>query len=152
MVLLALSVTEYAAAASLRHVPPPSAWHHWLATPDRRIVFEWPTTPPGRLDLNDDTLYMYYATFHWQPLLNGYSGFYPERYHLMLEAVKRFPDEESLGYLGRAGVGVMILHGSGPDDARYQAAVSALRSDARVSALPADPRDRGLVSVFLLGH
>jgi hypothetical protein len=152
MVLLALSVAEYAAAASLRPVPPPSAWYHWLATQDRRIVFEWPTTPPGRLDLNDDTLYMYYSTFHWQPLLNGYSGFYPERYHLMLEAVKRFPDEESLAYLGRAGVGVMILHGSGPDHARYQAAVSALRSHARVSALPADPRDRGLVSVFLLGH
>jgi hypothetical protein len=150
--LLVLSMAEYAAAVPLRPVEPPSQWHRWLASQDRRVVFEWPTAPPNRLDLNDDTLYMYYSTFHWQPLVNGYSGFYPRRYLNLLVGVERFPDEASIGYLQRYGVQVVIVHGAGPDDQRYIETVATLRARPDVRALPADPRDLQPTSVFLLGR
>lgn len=39
---------------------------------------------------------MYYSTFHWQALQNGYSGFFPPSYHQLAEALATFPDPGSL--------------------------------------------------------
>jgi hypothetical protein len=39
---------------------------------------------------------MYYSTFHWQSLLNGYSGFFPPSYGQLMNAMRAFPDDESM--------------------------------------------------------
>jgi len=38
------------------------------------VIFEFPT---GAME---DPEYLYYSTFHWQYLVNGYSGFFPPSY------------------------------------------------------------------------
>ncbi len=50
------------------------------------------------------------STFHWKPLVNGYSGFYPSSYIRRLTDVQGFPDKRSIGTLKRAGVTYVIVH------------------------------------------
>ena len=38
---------------------------------------------------------MYASIFHWQPILNGYSGFYPRSYIELIEMMREFPSERS---------------------------------------------------------
>ena len=140
-VLIVAATAEYAAAPPLRSVPSRSRWPGWLARQERGPVFEWPTTPPGRLDVNGDTLYMYYSTFHWQPLVNGYSGFYPRRYVRLLDWVRDFPDEASLNYLRQDGVRYLILHAVPDDRRRYDAAIEWLRQRSDIEVLLSDPHD-----------
>jgi len=69
------------------------------------ILFEFPMTP------DDDPTYMYYATFHWQLLVNGYSGFFPESYVEFFKLIARFPDARSLAAIKKRGVGYVVVHG-----------------------------------------
>ena len=69
------------------------------------ILFEFPMTP------DDDPTYMYYATFHWQLLVNGYSGFFPASYVEFLTQMASFPDARSLGAIKERGVGYVLVHG-----------------------------------------
>ena len=49
------------------------------------VIFEFPT---GAME---DPEYLYYSTFHWQHLVNGYSGFFPPSYVKIVNAVRGFP-------------------------------------------------------------
>ena len=79
----------------------------WLARQPRGVVAELPMRPelPG-----DDPRYSYLSTFHWQPIVNGYSGFYPASYFSRLDDVSGFPDERSIQRLRRDGVRYLIVH------------------------------------------
>ena len=52
------------------------------------VIFEFPT---GSME---DPEYLYYSTFHWQYLVNGYSGFFPPSYRKIVNAVRDFPDRD----------------------------------------------------------
>jgi hypothetical protein len=52
------------------------------------------------------------STFHWFPLVNGYSGIYPPSYLARLERLRDFPDERSIVQLRRDNVAYVIMHGS----------------------------------------
>ena len=58
------------------------------------------------------------STFHWFPLVNGYSGVYPPSYLARLERLRGFPDERSLAQLRLDQVRYVMLHVRGypPDD------------------------------------
>ena len=62
---------------------------------------------PGR-----EAEYAYMSTFHWFPLVNGYSGTYPPSYLARLERMHGFPDETSIRQLRRDNVAYVIVHGS----------------------------------------
>lgn len=66
-----------------------------------------------------DQIYMYYSTFHWQRIVNGYSGFFPASYLEMAAALRRFPDSTSLDALRRRGVQYAVIHGERLDGANY---------------------------------
>jgi hypothetical protein len=85
--------------------PPPL--YEWLSRQPKGVVAELPMRSelPG-----DDPMYSYYSTFHWQPIVNGYSGFYPASYTGRLEDVARFPDERSLRRLRQDGVRYLVVH------------------------------------------
>jgi hypothetical protein len=53
------------------------------------------------------------STFHWMPLLNGYSGFYPPSYYRRLIRLEEFPDEASVASLRREKVKYVIVHEDG---------------------------------------
>ena len=85
----------------------PSPVHAWLAKQPRGVVAELPMPEevPG-----SDPETSYRSTFHWQPIVNGYSGFAPASYLDRIEDVRRFPDERSITRLRRDGVRYLVVH------------------------------------------
>jgi hypothetical protein len=81
--------------------------HAWLAGQPRGVVAElpMPDVVPG-----SDPRSSYLSTFHWQPLVNGYSGFVPLSYLDRIDQMRSFPDEQSLARLRKDGVRYLVLH------------------------------------------
>ena len=79
-----------------------------LAKEGRAVVVELPFPIPQQWFLNGP--YMVNSTSHWQPMLNGYSGFRPESYERSYEAARGFPAQESLMALHERGVTHVIVH------------------------------------------
>lgn len=85
--------------------------YRMLAQQPPGVVAEFPVPRPDRLP-GDDAEFGYYSTFHWFPLVNGYSGIYPASYLARLERLREFPDETSMLQLRQDGVRYVIVHGS----------------------------------------
>jgi hypothetical protein len=90
------------------HNEPPPLYRVLAALP-RGVVAEFPT---ARLEWAPhlDPRFEYMSTFHWMPILNGYSGFYPPSYLRRLARLARFPDEASVASLRRENVRYVIVH------------------------------------------
>ena len=54
--------------------------------------------------------YMLNSTAHWQPLVNGYSGFQPGSFFRHAEALEGFPDDRSMAMLSELGVTHVFVH------------------------------------------
>jgi len=80
--------------------------HAWLAEQPRGVVaiLPMPDEVPGT-----DPRAAYLSTFHWQPIVNGYSGYAPQSYLNRLEEVRGFPDEKSIERLRRDGVRYLVV-------------------------------------------
>ena len=108
-----------------------------LATPDTSAAaaapYRWLAEQPGNDPViefpsqTDDTVaatMMYWSTFHWKPIVGGYSGFVPRAHDELLHAfsadLKRpdgtvaanvnYPSAENIGILQTLGVRYIILH------------------------------------------
>jgi hypothetical protein len=105
------AVDFWAAPAALRYpVTGPTALTRLLASqPPGTVVLHLPVPTTDGL-WRHETTYEYLSTFHWQPLVNGYSGYAPPVYLRTLDALRTFPDEESVARLHRLGVGLVVLH------------------------------------------
>ena len=90
--------------------PPPL--YRLLAGLPPGVVIEFPAPKPDAPPYHDPR-YAYMSSFHWMPLLNGYSGFYPPSYLRRLVRLARFPDEESVASLRREHVRYVIVHEDG---------------------------------------
>ena len=73
-----------------------------------------------------DQIYMYYSTFHWQTLLNGYSGFFPPLYLRLVAAMREFPDARSLEALHIRGARYAVIHGERLAPEEYQRLIRAI--------------------------
>ena len=89
-------------------VEPPQIYQ-WLATQPKLVTLELPTPPPQALPLHDP-FYMYASTWHWQPLVNGYSGHYSRKYIELVEAMTKLPRQESIEVLTSLGVQRILVH------------------------------------------
>jgi hypothetical protein len=87
--------------------PPPL--YGWLSQQPRGVVAEFPMPASDALP-RQDPRYAYMSTFHWMPLVNGYSGYYPPSYLTFLDSVADFPDEKAITALRRRGVHYVIVH------------------------------------------
>lgn len=81
----------------------------WLAAQPPSVVMEIPLPTPQTLWLYE-TSHQYSSIYHWQTLLNGYSGYAPRSYVRMLDVMRDFPSERSVGYLRERGVDLVIFH------------------------------------------
>ena len=83
--------------------------YEFLARLPSGVVAEFPiplkNTVPG-----PDARHIYMSTFHWNKLVNGYSGYYPPSYLRRLDGLQSFPDASSLEILRRTGVSYVIVH------------------------------------------
>jgi len=104
------------------------AVYEWLARQPAGVVCEYPIgNLQGRVGPQDST-YMYYSTRHWQPLVNGYSGFAPPSYQELLERLRGFPDDEAIAYLKARGVTYLLVHSPFYIRGDFQADVKALEA------------------------
>lgn len=54
---------------------------------------------------------LYYSTYHWKKLVNGYSGYFPPAYDFLYqEGMKDFPSNASIGLLKQLGIRYLIIH------------------------------------------
>jgi hypothetical protein len=129
----ALMLVEYASKLTFWNAPtsPPQAYADIIR--DRgdsptAVLFEFPT---GHME---DPEYMYYSTFHWQYLVNGYSGFFPPSYRKILRAVDNFPDATSFDVIKSHGARYIVIHGEWLYGARYETLIAELdrRSDVKL--------------------
>lgn len=84
------------------------------------VLFEFPTSAKS------DPTYLYYSTFHWQYLVNGYSGFFPPSYEKIENAVRNFPDEMSMNAIKSHGVRYLVIHGEWLYGDRYETLIDTL--------------------------
>jgi hypothetical protein len=66
--------------------------------------------PDPALLPGSDAQYAYTSTFHWKPLVNGYSGYYPPTYLTRLAAMRDFPTSRGLDRLRADGVRYIVVH------------------------------------------
>ncbi len=107
--------------------------YQWLAQQPQQTIVELPIAPSRYDETTYPTLagYEYYATYHRQPTVNGYSSFSPPLYFELIDVVASFPDLRSLSFLRGEGVRYAIVHNGdmGPDRARQIAESAALLPD-----------------------
>ena len=101
---IALLVVEYRVRPlhliAYPNQPPPL--HAWLATQPRGVVAVVPMP-------ETDPRVAYLSTFHWQPIVNGYSGFVPQSYIERLDDMRSFPGEKAVERLRRDGVRYLVV-------------------------------------------
>jgi len=139
---------EYATMQSRWYTPGPTPpVTRWLAAQPRSVVIELPLTTSDRLDLVPDGVYMFRSIEHWQPLLNGYSGFFPKSYLELTERMRTFPDEDSIAYLKARQVDLVVVHGAlyAPDVLGQITSVLLSRPDFEATAQFAETRGPDMV-------
>jgi hypothetical protein len=87
--------------------PPPA--YAWLAQQPPGVLVELPVPPPDEL-WAFETEYQLMSIYHWQRLLNGYSGSAPPSYLRIWEVMQTFPSEDAISRLRRLGVRWVLVH------------------------------------------
>lgn len=108
---LAAIAAEYAISpiALVRAPTQAQALDAWLASRPDGVVAELPMPREHELP-GHDAEFAYRSTFHWRPLVNGYSGNVPASYIDLLRAVASFPSDRALERLRAAGVRYIVVH------------------------------------------
>ncbi|HXW07749.1 MAG TPA: hypothetical protein VD833_21145 [Vicinamibacterales bacterium] len=101
---------EYRTTVRLREVwPLPPPVYEALRSDPPSVLLELPLVEP---DTVLEPMYMYHSTFHWQKLINGYSGFSPPSHAEALEMMATFPDEATMAELRARGLNYIVVHGA----------------------------------------
>src|SRR5262249_20283352 len=73
------------------------------------VLAEFPM-PENDVGVSFDTIYMYFSTFHWHRLVNGYSGYYPSSYLDLMSHERDFPSDTAVSYLKGGGGGYVTIN------------------------------------------
>jgi len=130
--------------------PPPI--YTWLATQPKLVTLELPAPPADALPLLDP-FYMYASTWHWQPLVNGYSGHYSARYLELLKVLPELPGREAVDALTAMRVQRIVVHGAMFQRRRYQSLIAGIEADPmfHLETVSADHLGEVRVYAFLPG-
>ena len=128
----------------------PPEVYRWLAGQPRSVVAEVPFARADQLHSIADGLYMFNSTWHWQPLVNGYSGFFPKTFYELADHTAHFPDERSIAYLKSRGVDLIIVHGNLMDREAFGDMTAALLARPDIEAVAQFEESRGPDVVFRL--
>jgi hypothetical protein len=113
-------------------------------------LFEFPNTP------YDDPTYMYFSTFHWQHLVNGYSGFFPPSYTLLGLSLANFPDDESMRAIKARGARYLLVHGERLYGDRYPEVITGLDKRPELTLITRKPwqleDNHGEISLYRVSY
>jgi hypothetical protein len=87
--------------------------------PAGSALIELPMPPLG-IGRAYDAFYMYYSTFHWRPIVNGYCGYNPPGYLIVRDAMDVFPSDRTLDLLRDLEVTHVVVHTQGFHQDRAQ--------------------------------
>jgi hypothetical protein len=115
----------------------PGEVYRWLHEQRPGVVAEFPMPASWKKPFErglHESRFSYNSTFTWNPIVNGYSGFWPPSYITLMRDVEGFPSDNAMRALGESGVDYLILHERfyGPD--RYLAVTHALSVRPDVSS------------------
>ena len=104
----------------------PTEAHRALSLqPPGTVVLELPVPRPEALWYYETT-HQLRSIHHWQPLINGYSGFAPQEYFRTLEILRGFPDDVSVTRLRELRVRFIVLNRVYYSGEEFAALVEAL--------------------------
>ena len=85
-------------------------------------LLELPIGRGGREEPGPQARAMYRSTFHWRPLLNGYSSYWPAAHAGRMELARRLPDPDALRTLrAETGLQAVLVHGRDLTDVERRA-------------------------------
>jgi hypothetical protein len=138
---MALTIVEYRPALALEPVwsELPAVYRPLVGRPPAVIA----VFPMAKETSDNDAKYMYFSTWHWQRMVNGYSGNFPASYAELIARMRTFPSPAAIEYLRARQVEYIVLHGefSRPED--YDKMAPVLDADPRLELMgtfPAAPR------------
>ena len=104
--------------------------YRWLAAHgDGGPLLELPTRPGGPVR---ESLAMYFSTFHWLPIVNGYTAYPPRPYLEIMKAARHLPAPEALSaILDRAHLRWILVHREAIPRAAWPAWETTLRGALR---------------------
>jgi hypothetical protein len=110
VVFSALVMAEYWIAPVETYNAPlrPGALERWLAQQPTTVIA---AVPFPRLEESSgyETVFQYLSTFHWQPMVNGYSGHTSPAYRRLAAAMQHFPSADSVQLLRERGAQLVIF-------------------------------------------
>lgn len=102
-------VESWAGPLVLQGAPPINKVYRRLALLPRAPVAEFPFYQ-GPEERHRQTEYMLMSTFHWQPLLNGYSDHFPADYLADKPVLTTFPSADALAVLRDRQIRWVVVH------------------------------------------
>ncbi len=149
-VMLLLVWTEYRSIPLLKTVwTKPSPIYDALPAHTSNVLLELPLVQP---DISIEPIYMYFSTFHWNKLVNGYSGFSPPSYQYLHDDLEHFPDEVSLAVLRKRGTTHVIVHGAFMREGVFAELVSRMDSCADLQFVTEMPWHRSNTRLYRLRY
>ncbi|MCX6549672.1 MAG: hypothetical protein NTY02_01470, partial [Acidobacteria bacterium] len=97
-------LVESRSSIALERVPPTHEVYHWFDGRPSKVLAELPATA------EQEALYTYLSTVHWQRILNGYSGAAPLSYYEFKRSMATFPDGPSMQLLHGRAVDYVLVH------------------------------------------
>ena len=144
-VIACLILAEYRVSPALTEYPRAAPdVYRFIKTLPRGVVAEVPFASPSQLP-GDDPYYEYGSSFHFFPLVNGYSGVYPRSYLSRASVMQEFPNEASIEQLRRDGVAYVVVHEAGLKDSTI---TDSLARSAHFSKLGSFHDDSGPTQVL----
>jgi hypothetical protein len=133
--LVALLLLEYwvAPLRLINYANEPPPLYRFLASQPDGVVAHLPMPSHYRM-AGYEPRYIYGSTFHWKPLVNGYSGYHPSSYRDRIEALRDFPSAAAVARLRSDRVRYVVIHEGNYEKAEDAAA--ALAGLERIGALP----------------
>jgi hypothetical protein len=85
--------------------------YQWLeGRPPNTPVLELPIGQQNATIWSEQALMTYYATYHWQPIINGVGGYTPQGYEMDAAILNRWPSVDAAHLLRQWGVRYVIWH------------------------------------------
>jgi hypothetical protein len=137
--IVALLMLEAMPRMPLERVwPAPPSVYASIANEPSAVLAEFPM-PTAPLGYFFDTRYLYFSTFHWHPIVNGNSGYFPKSYEEMTERERDFPSDAAIDYLRSRGVDYFTVHGAFFEPGKFKSIVDTLSARPDIPLIATSP-------------